>query len=175
MTTMDFVIWALAFELYLSLASLRHSAGLQAHKHKGQMLTKRIVRILTTESAAGGRLTYEKDLLNSEKNSRFYKTNHSGFPASVRQPSSLVKTNGKPTKRIVCTLTTKSAGGNHPTYEKELFNSRKNTHFRKTNHSGFRHALPPYDPNNNIFCTYAHSEAKPPTTIDLFTSTAITS
>jgi hypothetical protein len=54
-----------------------------AHKHKGQMLTKRIVRILTTESAAGGRLTYEKELLNSRKNSRFYKTNHPGFPAAV--------------------------------------------------------------------------------------------
>jgi hypothetical protein len=26
----DFVIWALAFELHLSLASLRHSAGLHA-------------------------------------------------------------------------------------------------------------------------------------------------
>jgi hypothetical protein len=47
------------------------------------MLTKRIVCILTTESAAGGRLTYEKELLESRKNSRFYKTNHSGFPASV--------------------------------------------------------------------------------------------
>jgi len=31
------------------------------------MLTKRIVRILITESAAGGRLTYEKELLNSKK------------------------------------------------------------------------------------------------------------
>jgi len=38
-----------------------------AHNHKGQMLTKRIVRILTTESAAGSRLTYEKELLNSKK------------------------------------------------------------------------------------------------------------
>jgi hypothetical protein len=47
------------------------------------MPTKRIVRILTIESAAGGRLTYEKELLNSRKNSRFYKTNHPGFPAAV--------------------------------------------------------------------------------------------
>jgi len=31
------------------------------------MPTKRIVRILITESAAGGRLTYEKELLNSKK------------------------------------------------------------------------------------------------------------
>jgi hypothetical protein len=44
------------------------------------MLTKRIVRILTTKSGAGNRLTYEKELLNSGKNSDFYKTNHPGFP-----------------------------------------------------------------------------------------------
>jgi hypothetical protein len=47
------------------------------------MLTKRIVRILTTESAAGGRLTYEKELSNCKKNTHFYKTNHPGFPAAV--------------------------------------------------------------------------------------------
>jgi hypothetical protein len=43
------------------------------------MLTKRIVRTLTTESAGGNRLTYEKELLDSRKNSRFYKTNHPSF------------------------------------------------------------------------------------------------
>jgi len=53
------------------------------------MLTKRIVRILTTESAAGGRLTYEKELLNSEKNSLFPKTNHPGFPATVAHATSV--------------------------------------------------------------------------------------
>jgi hypothetical protein len=47
------------------------------------MLTKRILRTLTTESAAGSRLTYEKELLDSRKNSYFYKTNHPGFPAAV--------------------------------------------------------------------------------------------
>jgi len=66
--------------------------------------TKRIVRILTTKSGAGSDLTYEKEMLDSRKNSDFYKTNHPGFPASVRRPSSLAKTNDKPTKRIVCTL-----------------------------------------------------------------------
>jgi hypothetical protein len=101
------------------------------------MLTKRILRTLTTESAAGGRLTYEKELLDSRKNSRFYRTNHPGFPASARQPSRLAKTNGKPTKRIVCTLTIECAGGNRLTYEKELFNSKKNSGFYKTNHPGF--------------------------------------
>jgi hypothetical protein len=53
------------------------------------MLTKRIVRTLTTESAAAGCLTYEKELLNSEKNSRFYKTNHPGFPATVAHATSV--------------------------------------------------------------------------------------
>ena len=113
------------------------------HRHKGQTPTKRIERTLTTESAEGNRLTYEKDLLNSRKNSNFHKTNHSGFPASVRQPSRLAKTNGKPTKRIVCALRVKCARGNRLTYEKELFNSRKNSRFSKTNHPSFPHALPP--------------------------------
>jgi hypothetical protein len=53
------------------------------------MLTKRIVRTLTTESAARGLLTYKKELFNSEKNSRFYKTNHSGFPATVAHATSV--------------------------------------------------------------------------------------
>jgi hypothetical protein len=53
------------------------------------MLTKRILRTLTTESAAGGRLTYEKELLDSGKNSRFYKTNHPGFPATVAHATSV--------------------------------------------------------------------------------------
>jgi len=94
--------------------------------------TKRIVRTLTTESPGGNPLTYEKELLNSRKNSRFYKTNHPGFAASVRQPSPLAKTNGKPTKRIVRNLRAKCAGGN------------------KTNHPVFPHALPPYDKNRRV-------------------------
>jgi hypothetical protein len=53
------------------------------------MLTKRIVRTLTTESSGGNRLTYEKELLNSRKNSRFYKTNHPGFPAAVAHATSV--------------------------------------------------------------------------------------
>ena len=51
--------------------------------------TKRIVRTLTTESSGGNRLTYEKELLNSRKNSRFYKTNHPGFPATVLHATSV--------------------------------------------------------------------------------------
>jgi len=105
-----------------------------AHKHKGQMLTKRIVRTLTTESAGGNRLTYEKELLNFRKDSHFYKTNHSGFAASVRRPPWLVKTDGKPTKRIVCTLRVKCAGGKRLPYEKEPPNSWKTSHSYKTNH-----------------------------------------
>jgi len=78
-----------AFELYLPLASPHHSGGLPAHNHKRRMLTKRIARILTAESAAGGRLTYEKELLVSRKNSHFYKTNHPGFPATVAHTTSV--------------------------------------------------------------------------------------
>jgi hypothetical protein len=71
--------WALAFYLYLSFASMRQSASPRLAKINGKP-TKRIVRILTTKSPAGSRLTYEKELLNSRKNSHFYKTNHPGFP-----------------------------------------------------------------------------------------------
>jgi hypothetical protein len=77
-----FVIWALAFELYLSFASLRQSASPRLAKINGNR-TKRIVRILTTKCAAGGHLTCEKELLNSGKNSHFYKTNHPGFPRAL--------------------------------------------------------------------------------------------
>jgi len=48
----------------------------------------------------------------------------------------LAKINGNPTKRIVRILTTKSAAGSHPTYEKELLISIKNSHFYRTNHPG---------------------------------------
>jgi len=48
-----------------------------------------------------GRLTYGKELLNFKKRGDFHKTNHPSFAASVRHPSRLVKTNGKPTKRII--------------------------------------------------------------------------
>jgi len=58
------------------------------------------------------------------------------LPASVRQPPRLANMKGKPTKRIVRILTTKSAAGSHLTYEKELLNSGKNSHFYKTNHPG---------------------------------------
>ena len=51
------------------------------------------------------------------------------LPASVRHPPRLANIKGKPTKRIVRTLTTESSGGNRLTYEKELLNSRKNSHF----------------------------------------------
>jgi len=59
--------------------------------------------------------------------------------ASLRQsasPHRLAKINGNPTKRIVRILTTKSAAGSRPTYEKELSNSRKNSDFYKTNDPG---------------------------------------
>jgi hypothetical protein len=86
----------------LEIASLRQSANPRGSQSNRQIdETNRVYfnnRI--------GRLTYGRELLNSRKNSNFYKTNHPGFPASVRQPSPLVKTNGKPTKRIRPTLTT---------------------------------------------------------------------
>jgi hypothetical protein len=77
-TWTSFVIWVLAFELYLLFASLCQSAGPRLAKTKGNP-TKRIVRILTTECAVGSRVTHEKELLMSGKNSSFYKTNHPGL------------------------------------------------------------------------------------------------
>ena len=46
-------------------------------------------------------------------------------------------------KRIVCTLTIESDASNRLTYEKELLNSRENSHLHKTNHPDFLHALLP--------------------------------
>jgi len=54
------------------------------------------------------------------------------FAASVHHPSPLVKTDGKPTKRIIRNLRAKCAGGN------------------KTNHPVFPHALPPYDKKRRV-------------------------
>src|SRR4030042_6337992 len=51
-----------------------------------------------------GRLAYGKAQLNFRKTGDFHKTNHPSFTASVRHPSPLVKTDGKPTKRIVRSL-----------------------------------------------------------------------
>jgi hypothetical protein len=120
-----FVIWDLAFELYLSFASMRQSASPRLAIINGKPM-KRIVRILTTKRQS----------------------------ASPR----LAKIDGNPTKRIVRILTTKSAAGSHLTYEKELLNSGKNSHFYKTNHPGLPHGLPPYDPDNNTFCIYAQND-----------------
>jgi len=64
-------------ENLLEIASLRQSASPRLAKINGNP-TKRIVRILTTKSAAGSHLTYEKELLISIKNSHFYRTNHPG-------------------------------------------------------------------------------------------------
>ena len=138
---MSFGLWHLSFIRHLPPCVTPPVCT--AHKQKRQMLTKRILRTLTTESAENNRLTYENELLDFRKNSNFYKTNHSSFPTSVHQPPWLVKTIGKPTKRIVCTLRVKWAGGNRLTYEKERFNSRKNSRSSKTNHPGFPHAPPP--------------------------------
>ena len=66
--------------------------------------------------------------------------------ASMRQsagPHGLAKTNGKPTKRIVCTLTSESAADARLTYEKELLNFRKDSHFYKTNHFWLPRVSPP--------------------------------
>jgi len=86
---MDFVIWALAFELCLSFASMRQSASPHGLAKTNGKPTKRIVRTLRAKSAGGNHLTYEKELLDSRKNSRFYKTNHPGFPATVAHTTSV--------------------------------------------------------------------------------------
>ena len=51
---------------------------------------------------------------------------------------------GRSMKRIVRTLTIESSGGSRLTYEKSLLNSRKNSHFCKTNQPCFPHTLPHY-------------------------------
>jgi len=104
-------------------------------------LTKRIVCTLTTESAGGNDFTCGKELLNFRKNGHLYKTNHPGFTASVRQPSPLAKTNGKPTKRIVLTLTT--AEVTTLGMEESCWTPGKIAILCRTNHPGFPHALPP--------------------------------
>ena len=137
------VIWALAFELYLSFASMRQSAGPYGFAKTNGKPTKRIVRTLTTESAAGSHLRYEKELLNSRKHSDFSRTNHPGFPASVRRPPMARKTNWHTDETNRGTLTTESAGGNRLAYEKESSNSWKTSHSYKTNHGASLMLFPP--------------------------------
>jgi hypothetical protein len=84
-----FVIWALAFELYLSFASRRQSASPRGSQETNGKPTKRIVCILRAKCAGDSRLTYEKELLNSRKNKRFSKTNHPGLPAVVAHATSV--------------------------------------------------------------------------------------
>jgi hypothetical protein len=62
--------------------------------------TKRIVRALTTESAAGGGPTYENGLLGFRKIISFYQTNHASFALPVRRASPFVRRGEKATKRI---------------------------------------------------------------------------
>ena len=64
------------------------------------------------------------------------------LPASVER-AGLTKTNGRQTKRIVCTLTTESSGGNRLTYEKEHLNLGKTGDFYKTNPSQLPRVGPP--------------------------------
>jgi hypothetical protein len=64
--------------------------------------------------------------------------------ASVRQPPRLANIKGKPTKRIVCILRVKCAGGNGPTYGKELLNSRKKQPFLQNESSRLPPRSSPY-------------------------------
>jgi hypothetical protein len=109
-----FAIWILSFGLGLSfglwyLSFVYHFPPsvtppvCTAHKHKGQMLTKRIERTLTIESAAGSRLTYLKELFVFGKKIAAFTKRIRIIPASL--------------------------------------------------------TLSLYDPNNNVFCIYAHFEA----------------
>jgi hypothetical protein len=132
-----FVIWALAFELHPSFASMRQSAGPHGLAKTNGKPTKRIVCTLTSESAADARLTYEKELLNFRKDSHFYKTNHFWLPR-VSPPTPMARKNKWQTDETNRgTLTTECAGGNRLAYEKESSNSWKTSHSYKTNHPGF--------------------------------------
>jgi hypothetical protein len=66
--------------------------------------TKRIVRTLTIQNAAGGGATYGKELSDFRKIIFFYKTNHSSFALPVHRPSPFVRTSKKTTKRILPSL-----------------------------------------------------------------------
>jgi len=57
---LSFGLWYLSFICHFPLSVTPPVCT--AHKHKGQMLTKRIERTLTIESAAGSRLMYLKEL-----------------------------------------------------------------------------------------------------------------
>ena len=102
-----------------------------------------------------GRLTYGKELLNFRKTGDFYKTNRSQLRRVGSPPLTTRKNKRQPDETNRGTLATESARGNRPAYEKESSNSWETSHSCKTNHPGFPHALPPYDPNNSIFCIYA--------------------
>ncbi len=131
---MHFVIWALPFELCLSLASMRQSASPNGLAKTNGKPTKRIVCTSTIECAGGNRLTYEKELSNSRKTSSFYKTNHPGFAASVCQSPMARKNKWQTNETNRGTLTTESAASNRLAYEKESSNSCKTSHSYRTNH-----------------------------------------
>jgi len=69
----------------LETAYLHHSAGPQGSQK--QMAGDETNRMYFNNWI--GHATYEKELLNSRKNSRFYKTNHPGFPATVAHATSV--------------------------------------------------------------------------------------
>jgi hypothetical protein len=62
--------------------------------------TKRIVRTLTVESAAGGGPTYGKEPLILGKDNHFSKTNHFSFAPPVPRPAPFVRRGERATKRI---------------------------------------------------------------------------
>jgi len=69
----------------LETAYLHHSAGPQGSQK--QMAGDETNRMYFNNWI--GHATYEKELLNSRKNSHFYKTNHSSFPAVVAHATSV--------------------------------------------------------------------------------------
>jgi hypothetical protein len=70
-------------------------------KYKWQILAKRIVRTLTTESSGGNHFPYGKELLNPRKSPQFPKTNHLSFAEPVCFGWPLVELPADPTKPIV--------------------------------------------------------------------------
>jgi hypothetical protein len=86
--------------------------------------TKRIVRILTTESDD---LTYKKELLNFGKNGRFSETNHSQL-RRISSPAFTVRNNRwQAGETNPASLGAKCGRANRPTYEEEQRRAGKQT------------------------------------------------
>ena len=111
----------LSFALHLSLASMHQSLGLQGSQK--QMADDETNRMYFNNRI--GHPTYEKEHLNLGKTRDSCETNPSQLRRVTPPPLTARKTKWQIDETNDLYVGVKGAGGNRPTYEKDLSNSRK--------------------------------------------------